>query len=783
MSLFNVLPRRLSGSSFQRRFRPSLEILEDRLAPAVFTVDIATDENDGNTAAGDLSLREAIGLANAAANTGGVADEIRFDAALNDVARLRHSLGELLITDSVKIIGNGPSNTIIEQDGADRVFHINNSSASFIDVEFQSLTVADGNVTGNGGGVLNLENLTIRDCRIAENNATLNGAGIYNESGNLTVVDSSIFENESGFNGGGVYNDSGNATLTNCVIRDNRTEAGGPGNGAGLYNQTGTMTIIDCTVSGNANGAGGGGNGGGFFNFTGTANILSSTFNNNTADNNGGAWQAFGGTVNVVNSTLSGNFAKNNGGAISNQAATTTVINTTITNNRADSDGAVPSGTGGGIRVLGGTVTLKNTIVAGNFVGASGTTADDISGSVTANFSFIGINTGATISGANNQVGSGTPINPLLGGLTDNSGPTETHALAEDSPAKNAGSNDLAEDHEGDPLTTDQRGFARIADTTVDIGAFEFGDEVASQSFYAVGADAGSTPRVRAFNADGTVRFDFLAFAESFRGGVRVATGDISGDGVLDIIAAAGPGAGPHVRVFDGITGLEIRSFYAFESTFQGGVFVASADVNNDGRDDIIAGADAGGGPRIVVRDGVTDAQVHSFYAFDPTFRGGVRVAAGDLNDDDRADIIAAAGPGGGPHVRSFDSTSLAQIDSFFAYNPFFAGGVYVAAGDFDNDGNADIVVGSGPGTGNEVKVFKSQTLAVLRSFNAYLPIFQVGARVAVFDQNGDTQADILTGPGSGGGPHVRILDGLTLAELDSFYAFEANFFNGIFVG
>ncbi len=765
-----------------------MEVLEDRLAPAVFTVDLALDESDGNISPGDLSLREAVALANA---TGG-ADEIRFAAGLNGTA-LTLILGELLVTDSVRIIGNGGTNTIISGNRASRVFRLDNSSASLINVDFEAMTLRAGSATGtgisgSGGAVLNSENLTVRNCLITDSFAGFNGGGVYNQSGTLAIFDSSITLNQVNGNGGGLYNDTGAASLTNCFVFENFNTGVVSGNGGGLHNQTGTLTVLNCTVAGNRNGSDPGGNGGGLFNFTGTVTITGSTFSNNTSTNNGGALQSLGGTIRITNSTLSGNQANFGGGAILNQGATTTITNSTITNNRADRDGGGVPGTGGGVRILGGTVTLRNTIVAGNFVGAApGTTADDINGSVTANFSLIGINTGATISGGNNLVGSGSPLDPLLGALANNGGPTETHALAANSPALNAGSNALAVDVNGFALATDQRGpgFVRIIGGTVDIGAVEFGTaNGAPQTLYAVGADAGALPHVRVFNANGSLRFEFFAYAASFRGGVRVATGDVTGDGIPDLITGAGPGAGPHVKVFSGANASEVRSFFAFAPNFLGGVFVDAGDVTGDSRADIVVGADAGAFPHVAVFDAVTQALVRSFFAFDAGFRGGVRVAAGDVNNDGRADIIAAAGPGAGPHVRSFDSTTLAVIDSFFAYDATFAGGVYVSAGDVDGDGRADLITGAGPGAGPHVKVFRSQTQALLRSFFAYTtPLFMGGVRVGAVDRNADGRQDILTGPGPGGGPHLRVFDGNTLAVLDSFFAFNSNFFGGIFVG
>src|SRR5262249_18273387 len=148
-------------------------------------------------------------------------------------------------------------------------------------------------------------------------------------------------------------------------------------------------------------------------------------------------------------------------------------------------------------------------------------------------------------------------------------------------------------------------------------------------------------------------------------GGVRVATGDINGDGVADIITAPGPGGGPDIRVFDGVTGQLIREFMAYSPYFLGGVYVAAGDVNADGRADIITAPDSGGGPEVKVFSGRDNSTLYDFYAYSPFFGGGVRVAAGDINGDGRADIITGAGPGGGPHVKAFSGANGAVIRSF----------------------------------------------------------------------------------------------------------------------
>src|SRR5207248_1170821 len=138
-------------------------------------------------------------------------------------------------------------------------------------------------------------------------------------------------------------------------------------------------------------------------------------------------------------------------------------------------------------------------------------------------------------------------------------------------------------------------------------------------------------------------------------------------------------GGGPHVKVFDGRTGAELFSFFAYDAAFTGGVFVAAGDVNGDGKADIITGAGPGGGPHVKVFSGADLALLQSFFAYDPAFTGGVRVTAADVNGDGRADVTTGAGPGGGPHVRAFSGTTEVGLDSFFAFDATFTGGVYVA--------------------------------------------------------------------------------------------------------
>ena len=149
-----------------------------------------------------------------------------------------------------------------------------------------------------------------------------------------------------------------------------------------------------------------------------------------------------------------------------------------------------------------------------------------------------------------------------------------------------------------------------------------------------------------------------------------------------------------------------LQSFLAYSSAFTGGVFVAVGDVNNDGFADIITGAAQAVGRTSRCLAAPIIALLESFFAYSANFKGGVRVAAGDVNGDRFADIVTGAGTGGGPHVEVFSGENLSLLQSIIAFDPKFTGGVYVAAGDVDAEGHADVIVGAGEGGGPQVKVY-----------------------------------------------------------------------------
>ena len=163
-----------------------------------------------------------------------------------------------------------------------------------------------------------------------------------------------------------------------------------------------------------------------------------------------------------------------------------------------------------------------------------------------------------------------------------------------------------------------------------------------------------------------------------FSGELHVSHADMDGDGTTELVVAAGAGGGPAVAILNGATGAVIQSSFAYHIAFTGGVFVSVGFFNNDNTPDIVTGAGPGGGPHVKVFDGSNLQVLQSFFAYNVAFTGGVSVASADMNGDNISEIITGAGPGGGPQVNVFDGQSLMLLNSFFAFGSEFTGGVYV---------------------------------------------------------------------------------------------------------
>jgi hypothetical protein len=397
--------------SHPRNTRIGLEQLEERDVPATFTV-------TNNLDAGAGSLRQAILDANALPG----ADTITFDPGVFSTAQtITLTSGELLITDSVTIDGPGAGLLTISGNNASRVFDVANPSAA-ISVAISGLTIADGMTDADGGG------LFIQGQTVTLDQVVVTG----NQAPNF------------GFGGGIAIEDSTTLSVTDSTISDNT--AGGFGGGIDGTFASGSVTLVGTTVSGN------------------TATFL-------------GAGISVGGatTLTVQNSTVAANTGGFSGGISLYDADTQLVLqDSTVVGNAAEFEDPLSAGGIGSVTPApAGFITLENSVVAQN-VGGIGEPLDlSVGDALAASSSLIGaLPDGLTVTGAKNLTGTAAaPLDPLLGPLEPNGGPTLTFAPLAGSPLLDAGDNSLVPPG----LATDQRGagFPRILNGTVDIGAVE----------------------------------------------------------------------------------------------------------------------------------------------------------------------------------------------------------------------------------------------------------------------------------------------------------------------
>ena len=395
-----------------------------------------------------VSLRDAVTSANQD-GAQGIASTISFAGTVNgNPITLSQGQIELKAGTGTTTI-NGGNQITVDGGGVSRVFLVDSGAQ----VVLTGLIIQHANPGSTiGGGIENLGTLTVNSVTLSHNTASY-GGGIFNYGGTLTVGNSTFTGNSASVSGGGL-DSSGTLTVTNTTFSTNSASYGGA-----IFNNYETMTLINVIISGNSAAIFGGGIGN-YGSLTVTTSTISGNSATGSSSQGGGIFNASTGTLTVNSSTLTGNSSISQGGGIFNQG-TVTLSNSTIYANT--------SGAGGGIDTLNGSLkSIVNTIVAGN----SGSTGPDIYGPVIAgNNNLVGNSanmTGLTNGTSGNLIGTSTsPLNPHLASLANNGGPTQTLALLPGSPAIDAGSNT------GAPLT-DQRGYLRISNNRIDIGAYEY---------------------------------------------------------------------------------------------------------------------------------------------------------------------------------------------------------------------------------------------------------------------------------------------------------------------
>ncbi len=330
-------------------------------------------------------------------------------------------------------------------------------------------------------------------------------------------------------------------------------------------------------------------------------------------------------------------------------------------------------------------------------------------------------------------------------------------------------------------------------------------------SILAVAASGGSNskPLIRVYDATThAFLYQFYAYELTYKGGVQVTTADLNGDGTPDIITAPNAGRVAEVRIFDGTNGVLLNSYQPNGAAYKQGLYVAAGDVDGDGQPEIITSIQRSVKaiqPVSQVQVAAVDTLINItpgilvFQPYAKTVVTGAVVAAADIDNDGRAEIITAPGTGNVATVKVFDGQTGDVLRQFNAFETKFRGGVSIAAGDVDGDGQAEVILGAGTGGKSRVRVFDANFGILLKEFQAYTTgNINAPVRVAVHESifsndplNNGTRTDtgkhavtIYTGQGLAGSSHdVRAFEPLSGFQVDHFLETNIDMAAGVYVG
>jgi hypothetical protein len=307
--------------------------------------------------------------------------------------------------------------------------------------------------------------------------------------------------------------------------------------------------------------------------------------------------------------------------------------------------------------------------------------------------------------------------------------------------------------------------------------------------FLVVTPSSHSGPQLRIYDEKLNLYSQFFTYALDFRNGVNTVLGDVDGDSSIEIVTGTGPASAPHLRIFT-LKGQLKYQFFAYPTNYRTGISVAVADLDSDGLAEIITAPQDKGEPQIRVFHYSTTKKAfvlyRQFLAFPASFRMGINVVAGNLNNDGSAEIIVAPRNVGGPQVRVYRFNpikgSFELSFQFFAYAFNFHGGVSLAVGDIDNNGINEIVTGAGPGGGPHVRIFSNKGILKYQFFAASTK-FRGGLDVTTIDYNQDGADEVVTSTYSSGLPRVKIfkwLGGNNFQQKAFFYVYDPKYLWGI---
>ncbi|MFH1610645.1 MAG: L,D-transpeptidase family protein [Patescibacteria group bacterium] len=260
-------------------------------------------------------------------------------------------------------------------------------------------------------------------------------------------------------------------------------------------------------------------------------------------------------------------------------------------------------------------------------------------------------------------------------------------------------------------------------------------------------------------------------------GGYDLSIIDLGGDGKSEILIGAGKQSKSLLKILRG-DGSLINEFLVYNEKFTDGINIAGCDFNGDGKGEILVGANKGGGAHVRIFDGYGKTKINNgFFAFDEKIKNGVQIGCADIDGDNIDEILAV----GGEEIKqlkifNIKAELIKQIDL-----PFVSDNIDISSVDLGGDGVEEILISGGFLDKPLVQIYRGD-LSLINEFYAYAEKFSGGVEVFGIDIDNDGKQEIVTVPGLGGGPHLRVFDGYG-KEKKAKFVFRDEFIGGLSLG